>query len=315
MKLGNSSDSITEYMALLDSDLSPAELSVASLDEGSTQTTGSQRGSEALGDRDPDPEIEPVGEDYADKPEMGEAFHDSLTLEDDGRFSLIQPEVIIGEDDRRRITATQSWPWRVHGHMVITFPNGKRYIGTGTMIQKHHVATAGHCVYSHADGGWARSVAFIPGQNGSAKPFGTVWASRVVSVKGWTERKLRDYDYGMLVLQSDVGNRTGWYGLITTNDDGKLLRKKVNVSGYPGDKGGEEQWWHADVIKGVGAKRVVYDIDTMGGQSGSGVWAKFAGFDGEKVCAIHTTGSSSGNGATRVYRDVFDNYIEWMKQW
>ena len=282
-------------------------------DEDGAPATATFEGDEPVGNS----LVTPIGEEYDDAPErFMPDDHDASELaeESDGRYAITQSEVIIGTDDRKRITNTNSWPWRVHGHMIMTFPNGKRYIGSGTLINRHHVLTAGHCIHSKQDGGWARSVVFIPGQNDNSKPYGAIWATRLVSAIGWTSNANRNYDYGMLVLSSDVGKRTGWFGIITTSDK-KLLRKRVNLSGYPGDKGGRQQWWHADVIKQVGSRRVIYDIDTMGGQSGSGVWAKFSGFKGEKVAAIHTTGSSSGNGATRINRPVFDNYVKWMSTW
>jgi V8-like Glu-specific endopeptidase len=229
----------------------------------------------------------------------------------DGRFGY---EVIIGPDDRVRVNNTTAWPWSVQGHMLMKFPNGRWYIGSGTMVNRHHVLTAGHCVYSQADGGWATSVIFEAARNDNATPFGSVAATRLLSVAGWTAQQDSNWDFGMLVLASDLGDRTGWYGVITGPDS--LIRNyRVNVSGYPGDKGGLQLWTHADVIKSVSAERVFYDIDTVGGQSGSGVWSRWAGHSGEKVCAVHTTGSTSGNGATRISNPKFTRIVEWMSSY
>ncbi len=231
--------------------------------------------------------------------------------EDDGRYML---EVIIGPDNRVRVANPSPWPWRVHGHLEMKFPNGKRYIGSGTMVSKHHVLTAGHCVYSRRDGGWATSIAFQAARNDGSTPFGSVHATRLLSVKGWTSSNNTNYDMGMLILSSNLGNRTGWKGIIT-GPNNILNRHRVNVSGYPGDKGGLQMWTMADVIKSVQSERVFYDIDTMGGQSGSGVWSKWSGHQGEKVCAIHTTGSTSGNGATRISRPKFDRIVDWFSRY
>jgi len=236
------------------------------------------------------------------------------SLDDAGRFRH-QPEVIIGPDDRERVSNPQVWPYCVHGHMIMRFPNGKVYIGTGTMVNRHHVITAGHCVFSKEDGGWATSVQFNAAQNDASLPFGSASATRLLSVKGWTDGGDRAYDFGMLVLGSEVGQNTGWYGLITVGNDSQLHSKRVNVSGYPGDKGGQQMWAHADVIKSVAAENFYYDIDTMGGQSGSGVWSLFDGFQGEKVAGVHTTGAASGNGATRISRWKFDLIVNWFQQY
>jgi glutamyl endopeptidase len=230
------------------------------------------------------------------------------TMQEDGRYST---EVIIGTDDRVRVNNPDTWPWRVQGHMEMTFPNGRRYIGSGTMVNKHHVLTAGHCVYSSADGGWATSVIFEAARNDGSIPHGSIPARTLLSVQGWTNNNDSNYDMGMLILTQDLGVRTGWMGVVT-GPDSMLANYRVNVSGYPGDKGGRQLWTMADVIKSVSAERIMYHIDTMGGQSGSGVWSTWAGHVGEKVCAIHTTGSTTGNGGTRISRPKFDRIIDWM---
>lgn len=223
-------------------------------------------------------------------------------------------EVIIGPDDRIRVSKTQSWPWCVHGHLIMHFPNNRTYIGSGTMVNKHHIITAGHCVYSKDDGGWANNVVFEAARNDDQRPFGSIKANRLISVKGWTETNSSEHDMGMVILDSDLGLRTGWFGIIT-GPDSTLLHYKVNLSGYPGDKGGFQLWTQADIIKSVSSERITYDIDTMGGQSGSGVWSLWEGHAGEKVCTIHTTGSTSGNGGTRISRWKFDKIVEWMSNY
>ena len=37
--------------------------------------------------------------------------------------------------------------------------------------------------------------------------------------------------------------------------------------------------------------------------------------EGEKVCGIHTTGGTGGNGATRISRPKFDRIVGWMSQY
>lgn len=264
----------------------------------------------------------------ADNPTPVTGYIESFRLEMDGvpskechpiksekQLFLYQPEVIIGPDDRVRVTNTRAWPYSVQGHMIMRFPNGKVYIGSGTMVSKHHVLTAGHCVYSKEDGGWATSVQFNASQNDANLPFGSVHATRLLSVTGWTSKNERAYDMGMLILQSDLGAQTGWFGVITIPNDRELIRKRVNVTGYPGDKGGQQLWTHADAIKSLTVENAFYDIDTVGGQSGSGVWSTFTGHSGEKVACIHTTGASSGNGSTRISRPKFDRIIDWMQNY
>lgn len=230
------------------------------------------------------------------------------------RLFIDEPEAVLGPDDRVRVANTSVWPFAVQGHLVMKFPNGKAYIGSGTMVSKHHVLTAGHCIFSKADGGWATSVQFRAAQDDESLPFGSISASRLLSVQEWTEGTNSAFDMGMLILQSDLGEKTGWFGVITTQTDNDLIKKRVNVTGYPGDKGGQQMWTHADAIKSLTDETAQYDIDTFGGQSGSGVWSTFAGHTGEKVACIHTTGASTGNGSTRISKTKFDRIVAWMQE-
>ena len=170
-----------------------------------------------------------------------------LVQEPDKRFRLVglAPEAKVtllehrelqaGADNRVRITNTTTWPHSVHGHCIITYPDTRQYIGSGTMVNRHHVITAGHVVYSKANGGWATSIQFNAAQNDGTLPYGSAFATFLFSFKGWTDSQNRDYDTGMLILNRDLGNQTGWMGLITTSD-GNLSNHQVTVEGYPGER-------------------------------------------------------------------------------
>jgi V8-like Glu-specific endopeptidase len=83
----------------------------------------------------------------------------------------------------------------------------------------------------------------------------------------------------------------------------------VNSSGYPGDKPTGTQWWNANRILSVSSRRIYYQIDTAGGQSGSPVWRYRNGK--RHIIGIHTTGGAPFNGATRIIKPVFDNLVKW----
>ncbi len=102
--------------------------------------------------------------------------------------------------------------------------------------------------------------------------FGSLAATCLLSVRGWTQEKNVDHDMGMLILERDLGHDTGYLGIVT-GPDSVLSRQNVTVSGYPKDKSGKVQWYMNDQIKSVAAEKFYYDIDTMGGQSGSGDWS------------------------------------------
>lgn len=249
----------------------------------------------------------------------------TLVEEPDKRFRLVDvgtesrvttlPKAAPADssDNRVRITTTSVWPNAVHGHVIMTYPDNKQYIGSGTMVNRHHVLTAGHVVYSSANGGWATSVQFNAAQDESTLPFGSAFATFLFSFKGWTDSQNRDYDTGMLILDRDLGDQTGWMGLITTSD-GDLSNHSITVAGYPGDKGGQQMWAATAPIVSVADHQVGYDAYTKGGDSGAGVYGVWAGFDFEHVCADHVAGPNGvPNTGSRLARDKFDRIVnEWF---
>src|SRR4051794_31036074 len=56
------------------------------------------------------------------------------------------------------ITNASTYPARAVVHLDVTFADGTRASGTGSMIDRFHVLTAGHMVYASKHGGWARSI-------------------------------------------------------------------------------------------------------------------------------------------------------------
>lgn len=223
-------------------------------------------------------------------------------------------EVVIGEDDRVQIT-TQSveYPWRCICSLRITAANGTSWIGTGWLCGPRTVVTAGHCVFIHSHGGWARQIEVIPGRNGAERPFDACVATTFRSVEGWTQDRDRNVDYGVILLPTTCryGDQLGWYGFANFGDD-TLRDLHVNLSGYPGDKPTGTQWFHAREIKQVTQHTVIYEIDTAGGQSGAPVWIMR---DGNRYSvAIHTNGALSGNSATRITQEVFANLVNWRNE-
>lgn len=219
-------------------------------------------------------------------------------------------EVVIGPDNRIRVQNTAVYPWRAICALRIQAANGARYIGTGWLVSPRTVITAGHCVFMHDAGGWVRSIEVIPGLNDANRPFGSHVGTVLKSVTGWTQSKNREYDYGAIILPPNnrPGAQTGTFGF-AVRDDAFLRQAALNLSGYPGDKGGSQQWFHAQRAKSLSSRVITYEIDTAGGQSGAPVWVLQNGQ--RYAVGVHTNGHSSGNSATRIVTPVFNNMLNW----
>ena len=141
---------------------------------------------------------------------------------------------IIGEDDRIRVTYTTVYPWSTIVKLYMTWGEDV-YIGSGTMIDKKHVLTAGHCVYAHSLGGWADSVKVIPGANNGNEPFGHAWANNMRCYSDWIVEGYLNHDFAVLTLDRDIGLQTGWMELFTTVPWSSIYFGGFNTVGYPGD--------------------------------------------------------------------------------
>jgi len=237
-------------------------------------------------------------------------------LRDIAEASFGQPaqlETVHGADDRVKITTTSSYPWRVHASLLITAADNSQWIGTGWFIGPHTLMTAGHVVYIKNSGvpgrdGWVKKIVVMPGRNGNTLPYGSVASQSFRSVTGWTNNGDQNYDYGAILIPTELGNTVGWFGFGVYND-ATLTGSVVNISGYPGDKPTGTQWYDARRVDSVGARKVYYDIDTAGGQSGSAVYRIIS--EGRYGVAIHAYGGATTNSGTRIVTAVFNNMVNW----
>ncbi|MBY8989412.1 MAG: trypsin-like serine protease [Candidatus Lokiarchaeota archaeon] len=186
--------------------------------------------------------------------------------------SFIVPSDVSGTDDRVRITPTTSYPWSSIVKIFVSWDDYNTY-GSGTMIDKNHVLTAGHCVYSQERGGWANSVKVVPGADNGNEPFGHAWAINMRTYTRWISDEDRNHDFAVLTLDRDIGLQTGWMELYTTSPWNPIYTGIFNTAGYPYDlDNGKNLYSTHD--HGIDAHEYThsYCLDIEGGQSGSPVY-------------------------------------------
>lgn len=238
-------------------------------------------------------------------------------LRDVGEASFGPPppaaETVHGPDDRAQITDATAYPWRANASLLITAADNSMWIGTGWFIGPHTLITAGHCVFLKNSGvpgrdGWVKSIQVMPGRNGASLPYGSVTSTNFRSVKGWTDNGDETFDYGGIIIPTELGNTVGWFGFGVYSDS-DLVSATANISGYPGDKPTGTQWYDARKIASVNSQKVYYDIDTAGGQSGAAVYRMI---NGARIgIAIHAYGGATTNSGTRIITAVYNNMVAW----
>jgi len=234
-----------------------------------------------------------------------------------GGFGL---ERVFGTDDRTLVPSTSAEPWRWSAALRIKASDGTRFVGTGWFIGPRTLVTAGHCVYMHDHGGFAQQIEVIPGLDGTTRPFKSVISTNLKSVEGWTKKRNSDFDYGAIVLPNDSMAGVGAFTYAAVSDE-LLQSANLNISGYPADRdGAARQYFHARKIARVSSRRIYYQVDTFGGQSGAAGWimvdaatAKKLGVAQTRIAvAVHTAGSTLNNHGTRITPDVVANFKKWL---
>jgi glutamyl endopeptidase len=97
----------------------------------------------------------------------------------------------------------------------------------------------------------------------------------------------------------------------------------VNVSGYPADRGaGAEQYHGRNRILRVSERRIFYEVDTYGGQSGSPAWIYEDDESPPLAVGVHAYGVGgtpagygiTANSAPRIIPAILDKLTEWVEQ-
>lgn len=233
-------------------------------------------------------------------------------------------QTVIGNDDRSRTTPTDWWPASATVQMTMLNNSGQRiFFCTGFMIGPDTMATAGHCVHNNDFGGWITGRDFIayPGRDGATSPYGGCRAVSFHSNTFWTVNRNREYDFGAVKLDCEIGNATGTYGYRWQS--ASLDGTGVVTRGYPGDKPNGEQWVAYDQIRYSHVRVLWHLADNVPGNSGNPLYTYRDDCGGPCALAVDTHGCpnqscnntnppyTSHNSGTRITQEVFNFFQAW----
>jgi V8-like Glu-specific endopeptidase len=189
----------------------------------------------------------------------------------------------LGSSEARRAQANRvdnpkSKPYRTHGKVFFTL-GALNYVCSGTSIKsdtKSLVVTAGHCIYSQADG-YASNFMFAPAYKNGDGPFGKWTAKKLKATPQWQNNENESFDVGMATM----GKRNGKKLAQVVGTRGIAFNKGRNldfdVFGYPAEDpyDGRNMYRCDSPAEGTdngmsNPKPTRIDCDMTGGSSGGG---------------------------------------------
>ena len=200
-------------------------------------------------------------------------------------------KIIGSTDDRTPVSEYNRYqfPYTSIGYIVTEWENKEPTRGTGVLIGDNIVLTAGHNIYDIENNKLALAVIFYPGRwsnTGSGmQPFGYATGINYYYQEfrenvdlSTTAVEAAGYDWGIIVLDRNIGNDVGYMGVNYYDDYLDLRNKNIRITGYPANINNNtnvvkyNQYEATGNIAGVTNDAISYTIDTSGGQSGSPVY-------------------------------------------
>ncbi len=145
--------------------------------------------------------------------------------------SDIQPATIFN-NNWVSVNPATGGQYRNTVYLDIRTDNG-RYRGTGFMLGPNTVATCGHCIYNteYGEDNWANSVIVTPARAGTSSPYESATSTTMEVGGNWANNQDETDDWGIIRLNTNLGNSVGWLGLRTQS--ASYNGTSVNVNGYP----------------------------------------------------------------------------------
>lgn len=174
---------------------------------------------------------------------------------------------VFGSDDRTTISKTGQYPYSAIAYIEFRGKCGCDWTGSGFMISKNAMATAGHCLVCKEHNQWVDYMTMYFGYK-NAKNYTYRYADpttywRNSSYQNGNYPTTEDYAY--IKLEKNVGDKVGWFGVRHSTAPSY---ETFSVSGY---RHGVLKTSYGTITQ-EGDKLYKYTIDTEPGYSGCPVY-------------------------------------------
>lgn len=213
-------------------------------------------------------------------------------------------------NNRSRVSNPNTFPYRASVLIIVDYkkPNGTtvRGHGSGSMIGPNKVMTAAHVLYDRTYG-WASTVRVYPAVKNNYTDYNMAYGSTLYTFGGYISASngslsAQQKDVGIVKLDSNLGNSTGWYGYTTSRTS------YLRLNGYDGDiDDGRSLVTRAGSNTRVENGIVKYPWKTSGGLSGGGLYNP----SNNMLEGLHAYSYSQGNvqmdgGGAKINGTIFD---------
>jgi V8-like Glu-specific endopeptidase len=235
-------------------------------------------------------------------------------------ISTLRQLNVFQPDDREPVTLldTLEYPFSTVGMLI----RGGRYC-TATLVYKNIILTNRHCTLTDGQGNITQG--FIDEAVFYLSYRKTNWSARWSNSSKFTAESAvsteSDQDWALLVLETPIGESTGWMGSKKRDKGYFSVDRKVNMISYSYDL--FEEFGTAGYQKGCSTRGFrrsykLHDCDDMSGSSGS---AMFEGWEDPYVVGVNYaefrnggTQSSTQPAYSRDYANVFDGSSSYFDQ-
>ncbi|MBR6754173.1 MAG: trypsin-like serine protease [Clostridia bacterium] len=213
-------------------------------------------------------------------------------------------KAVIGADNRSNVNPSK-YPYSAICYMEINGQCGHGWTGTGFMIDKDWMLTAGHCLVCTEHDMWADSITLYFGYRSKSDylyRYTGQWSA-------WTNNDLfgtgsfSANDYAYVKLYKNVGDTTGWFGTSFGMSNSEYETEWFNVAGYRAGKI-KTSIGYAEAYD---SNQILHYADTEPGYSGCPI------FDDENFAVAINTAHFTDNSAnigrrltTQLYYDMVD---------